>query len=95
MIDIKAFIKLTVDYNQHFIFNLILTTFINMNSKGKVKIKFKIGFILLISFITVTLLIETIEFYIVKTDTLFLLCFININRPKVQFNNLKNLLIIP
>ena len=48
-----------------------------------VNIQFSIKLILLIKLAKVTTLISIIEFYIVKANTLFLLCLVDIDYPKI------------
>jgi hypothetical protein len=47
--------------------------------RGTVSVQFKIGFIFSISSIKVATLIGTVEFYIIKVDTPFLLCLADID----------------
>ena len=43
--------------------------------------------------INVITFIESIEFHVVKIDTLFLLCLIDMNRLRIYYNNIKNIFI--
>jgi len=65
-----------------------------MTTQDMVNIQFGIRLTLLIGLAKVATLIGIIEFYIVKVNTLFLLCLVDIDYLQVYFNNLKNLLII-
>jgi hypothetical protein len=94
MIDTGASTKSTVGYDQYLAFNSIQTTSIITN-KEKEKIKFGIGATSSIGSILVTSPIGTAEFHIVEADTPFLLCLADMDRLKVHFNNLKNLLFTP
>ena len=47
--------------------------------RGIISIQFKIGFISFINFIKVATLIGTVEFYIIKVNTPFLLCLADID----------------
>jgi hypothetical protein len=58
-----------------------------------VNVQFGIGSTSLIGLAKVTTLIGIIEFYIIKVDTLFLLCLVDIDYLQVYYNNLKNMLI--
>jgi len=49
--------------------------------------------ITLIKIINVKILISVITFYILNSNTLFLLSLNNINKLKIKFNNLKNIFI--
>jgi len=60
-----------------------------------INIQFGIRSTLLIGLAKVTTPISIIEFYVVKVDTLFLLCLVDIDYLQVYFNNLKNTLITP
>ena len=58
-----------------------------------VNIQFNIRLTLLIKSAKVATPIGIIKFYIIKVNTLFLLCLADIDYLQVYFNNLKNLLV--
>jgi hypothetical protein len=60
-----------------------------------INVQFNIKSTLLIELAKVTTLIGIIKFYIIKANTLFLLCLVNIDYLQVYYNNLKNMLITP
>ena len=60
-----------------------------------VNVQFGIKSTLSIGSAKVTTLIGIIKFYIVKVNTLFLLCLVDMDYLQVYFNNLKNMLITP
>ena len=53
---------------------------INTTQTRAVNVQFSIGLTTLIKLVAVKTLIGLVNFYIVKADTPFLLCLININR---------------
>ena len=58
-----------------------------------INIQFNISLTVLIKLITVKTLISLINFYIVKSDTPFLFCLVDINRLQVYYNNIIDTLI--
>ena len=60
-----------------------------------VNIQFNIGLTALIKLVMVKTLIGLINFYIVKIDTPFLLCLIDMDRLQVYYNNIIDTLIGP
>ena len=68
---------------------------LNIATQGMVNVQFGIGSTSLISSARVSIPIGTVEFYIVKVNTPFLLCLADMDNLQVYFNNLKNLLITP
>ena len=79
MIDIKASKYFIAGYSQFFIIQKINKVQLNKSIKGTVSIQFRIGSISFISFIKVATLIGTVEFYIIKINTPFLLCLADID----------------
>ena len=67
---------------------------INKSTKGSVSVQFKIGFTDFIGFIHVQILAGRVEFYIVNIDTPFLLYLADIDRLKLYYNNIKDVLIL-
>ena len=74
MINIRASKYSIVGYSQFFILQKINKVQLNESIRGTVSIQFGIGSISFISSIKVAILIGTVEFYIIKVDTPFLLC---------------------
>src|SRR6266567_124694 len=60
-----------------------------------VNVQFGIRLTLLIGLAKITTPISIIKFYIIKVNTLFLLCLADMDYLQVYFNNLKNILITP
>ena len=79
IINTKASKYFIVEYNQFFILQKINKVQLNKFIKGTVSIQFRIGSISFISSIKVATLIGTVEFYIVKVNTPFLLCLADID----------------
>ena len=62
---------------------------------GAVNVQFGIGLTILIRLVAVKTLISLVNFYIVKADTPFLLCLIDIDRLQVYYNNVTDTIIGP
>ena len=92
LIDTGASKKSTVGYGQYLAYNTICTTPICKTREGEVKIKFGIGTASSIGSITLDSPIGRIDFHVIRTDTPFLLCLADMDRLKVHFNNVKNVL---
>ena len=60
---------------------------------GSNRIRFSKGTAIIKNIIQVPIPLGTIIFYIIPTNTPFLLCLQDINTIRVQFNNFKNILI--
>ena len=60
-----------------------------------VNVQFGIGLTVLIRLVTVKTLISLVDFYVVKVDTPFLLCLVDIDRLQVYYNNITDILIGP
>ena len=95
MIDIGAFKKSTADYGQYLAYKNTITdnTDIDTTQIGAVNVQFGIGSAVSIGSVIVKTLISPVDFYVVKADTLFLLCFTDIDRLQVYYNNVINTLI--
>jgi hypothetical protein len=70
-----------------------LTIQLDMSAAGSNTIRFGKGTATVKGMIRVPTLLGTITFYVVLTNTPFLLCLQDIDAIRVQFNNLKNILI--
>ena len=62
---------------------------------GAVNVQFGISLTILIGLVVVKTLIGLVDFHIVKADTPFLLCLIDIDRLQVYYNNVTDTLIGP
>jgi len=60
-----------------------------------INVQFGIGLTVLIGSVAVKTLISLVNFHIVKADTPFLLCFADIDRLQVYYNNITDTLIGP
>ena len=83
MIDTDASKRFTTDYEQFLAYSKDSQISINTENAGAVHVQFEIGSISFMKSINVTTLIESIEFHVVKTNTLFLLCLTDMDRLKV------------
>ena len=93
MIDTDASKYSIVDYEQYLIYKAIYDVNIDFFKTGAIYVQFGIEFISFIGFIAMAIFIGQVEFHIVKTDTPFLLCLADLDRLKVYFNNVENVLI--
>ena len=95
IIDIKVSKKSTVGYKQYLAYKKTYNIVINTLKAGAIDVQFGINSTPFIGSITVNTLVSNIEFHIIKADTPFLLCFVNIDILKIYYNNLKNVLVTP
>jgi hypothetical protein len=99
MIDSKASVRSIVDYEQYLAFikniSIDLNTFIDLNriKTDIVNVQFGIGSTLSIESLTINTSFELVKFHVIKADTFFLLSLADMNRLKVYFNNVENLLV--
>ena len=93
MIDTDASKYSTVGYEQYLTYKAIHEINIDFIKAGAIYVQFEIGFISSIKFIDIAIFIDRVEFHIVKADTSFLLCLVDLDRLKVYFNNVQNILI--
>ena len=97
MIDISAFKKSIISYGQYLAYKTIINdnTDIDTMQTGAVNVQFGIGSTASIGSVIVKTPIGLIDFHVVKADTLFLLCFTDIDRLRVYYNNITDTLIGP
>ena len=79
IINIKASKCFIVGYSQFLTLQKINKVQLNKSMRGTVSIQFRIGSTSSIGFIKVTILIGIVEFYIIKVNTPFLLCLVDID----------------
>jgi hypothetical protein len=93
MINSKASIRSIIDYEQYLTF--IKNTFIELNSikVETINVQFEIKSILSIKSLIIDISFELMKFHVIKANTFFLLSLADMNRLKVYFNNVENLLI--
>jgi hypothetical protein len=92
MIDSKASIRSIVDYEQYLAFIKNISIDLDHTKTETVNVQFGIESILSLKSITIDTSIKLVEFHVIKTDTSFLLSLADMNRLKVYFNNVKNIL---
>jgi hypothetical protein len=68
---------------------------IDKTTTGSVNVQFGIGSIPSVGSIIVQSPVGTIQFHIVKADTPFLLCLVDMNTLQVFYNNVKNVIVTP
>jgi hypothetical protein len=66
---------------------------INTTQTRAVNVQFGIGLTVLIRLVKVKTLIGLVDFYIVKVDTPFLLCLVDMDRLQIYYNNIIDTLI--
>jgi hypothetical protein len=95
IINIGASKKSTAGYKQYLAYKSTTIDNIDINTTQirAINVQFGIGSAALIRSVIVKTLIGLVDFYIIKANTLFLLCLIDINRLQVYYNNVTNTLI--
>jgi len=97
MINIGAARALTARFGQYLAYketvNLIAT--LNTSNAGAIKVKFRISLILLVGSLKVQLPVGEIMFYIIHTNTLFLISLRDLNSLGCYYNNLTNKVVTP
>jgi hypothetical protein len=97
IIDTDTSKKSTAGYRQYFIYKTtaISNMDINIMQAGAVNVQFGISSTILIRLVTVKTLISLVDFYIIKADTPFLLCLVDMDRLQVYYNNITDTLTGP
>ena len=93
MIDTEASKYSTAGYGQYFAYKAIHEINIDFIKTEVIYVQFEIESISSIKSINIATSIDRIEFHIVKIDTSFLLCFADLDRLKIYFNNVQNTLV--
>ena len=94
MIDTRASKFSIIGYGQYLAYKTMNDDVTNNSIKTEaIYVQFGIGSISFIKSINILISIDQIKFHIIKIDTSFLLCLADLNRLKVYFNNVKNVLI--
>ncbi len=92
MIDSKASIRSIVDYEQYLAFIKNISIDLNRAKAEAVNVQFGIESISSIESLTIDIPFGLMKFHVIKTDTSFLLSLADMNRFKVYFNNIENIL---
>ncbi len=93
LIDYDAANFSSEDIEQFTILQRINKTTLTLNKKKIIYFKFDIDEILSIDIVNLNTFVDVITFHIVLVQTSFLLCLVNMNRLRLYFNNLINMLI--
>ena len=93
MIDTSASKYSTAGYGQYLAYKTIYDVNIDSSKAGTIYVQFGIESISSIESIAIATPIDQVEFHIIKADTPFLLCLADLDRLKVYFNNVENILI--
>jgi hypothetical protein len=92
MIDSKASVRSIVDYEQYLAFIKNISIDLNRTKTDIVNVQFEIESIASIKSVIIDTSFEIVGFHVIKVDTSFLLSLADINRLKVYFNNVENIL---
>ena len=95
MIDTRAAIRSLVGYGQFQALQSVDDLVLLDKSTREVNVKFGISSSSSLGSILVNTLIGQVRFHIFNTDTPFLLSLADIDKLKVYFNNLRNILVSP
>jgi len=96
IIDIGASKKSTAGYRQYLAYKAINNNAdIDTTQTRAVNVQFGIGLTALIGLVAVKTPIGLVDFYVIKADTLFLFCFVDMDRLQVYYNNTTDTLIGP
>jgi hypothetical protein len=95
MIDSDASTRSTAGYDQYLAFKKINTDSsadLNSVKADAVNVQFGIESTPSVGSVTIDISFGLVEFHVIKTDTSFLLSLADMNRFKVYFNNIENIL---
>jgi hypothetical protein len=93
MIDSNASTKSIVEYEQYLAFNKIdLSIELNLSKAETVNVQFDIESASSIRSLIIDISFEIMKLHVIKADTSFLLSLVDMNRLKVYFNNVENIL---
>ena len=97
MINIGASKKSTIGYRQYLAYKNTTTdnTDIDTMQIRAINVQFGIRSAALIRLVIVKTPISLVDFYVIKADTPFLLCLIDIDKLQVYYNNVTDILISP
>jgi hypothetical protein len=93
MIDSSASIRSIVDYEQYLAFIKNISIDLNRTKAEAVNVQFEIESISSVESLTIDISMRLVKFHVIKADTSFLLSLADMNRLKVYFNNVENLLV--
>jgi hypothetical protein len=93
MIDSGASVRSIVDYEQYLAFIKNISIDLNLTKTEAVNVQFEIESISSVESITIDISIELVKFHVIKIDTFFLLSLADMNRLKIYFKNVENLLV--
>ncbi len=92
MIDSKASVRSIVDYEQYLAFIKNISIDLNRTKTDAVNVQFGIESISSVESLTIDTSFGLVKFHVIKADTSFLLSLADMNRLKVYFNNIENIL---
>jgi hypothetical protein len=95
MIDSDVSTRSTAEYDQYLAFkknNTDSSADLNSIKADAVNVQFGIESISSVESLTIDISFELVEFHVIKADTSFLLSLADMNRLKVYFNNIENIL---
>jgi hypothetical protein len=92
MIDSNASIQSIVNYEQYLAFIKNIFIDLNRTKTDIVNVQFEIESIASIESLIIDISFEIMKFHVIKIDTFFLLSLADMNRLKIYFNNVENIL---
>jgi hypothetical protein len=92
MTDSKASVRSIVDYEQYLAFIKNISIDLNRIKTDAVNVQFEIESTSSVESLTIDISLRLMKFHVIKTDTLFLLNIADMNRFKIYFNNIENIL---
>ena len=95
MIDMSASRHSTTKYNQYLTYEKYHDDIsIDTQKADVLHVQFDIDAISFMRSIKISTLVKTVEFHVIKTNILFLLCLTDINRLNIYYNNIQNVLVM-
>ena len=97
MIDTGAARVSTAGFSQYFIYKetVDLTAILDTSDAGAIKVKFRIGLMLLVGSLKVQSLVGEIVFYVMCADTPFLMSLRDLDSLNCYYNNLTDEVVTP
>jgi hypothetical protein len=92
MIDTRALRVLTTGFGQYLAYQGTIDSnaTLDKSTAGAVSVQFGISSTALVSSLTLQTLVRTVQFHVIKADTLFLLCLADLDSLILYFNNITN-----
>jgi hypothetical protein len=95
VIDTGASTKSTAGYGQFQALQRTMDLQLNTSTKGQVTVQFGVGSATSIGSANVCTLVGPVEFHVVEASTLFLLCLADMDKLRVYYDNIRDVLVTP